>query len=434
MLKKVLIIGYVWPEPCSSAAGSRMLQLIELFVSQSWQIVFASPANLSEHRYDLAQIGVEEKAIALNCSSFDGYLAELQPDMVLFDRFFTEEQFGSRVQQVCPQALRVLNTEDLHSLRYVRQQQLKAKQKQCASETEKNQLGPQFHDSPELFLLMAGEDIAQREIAAIYRSDISIMISDWEMNLLQHEFSVPQSILHYCPFLLPSAEPLVTGLPETGFEQRQDFMTIGNFRHEPNWDAVLWLKHAIWPRIRQVLPAAQLKIYGAYPPPKATALHNPRQGFHVLGWATDAYQVMRQARVCLAPLRFGAGIKGKLIDALMCGTPSVTTHIGVEAIADELPWSGTIADSVDDFVAAAVALYQDAGLWQLSQQRGAVILQKRFSRKLFADSLIEKLVETAADLCHHRRRNFVGAMLLHHQHKSTQYMTQWIEAKNKNPS
>src|SRR5690606_2633671 len=187
------------------------------------------------------------------------------------------------------------------------------------------------------------------------------------------------ALLHYCPFLLEQ-QPL----PLIDYDQRQDFMTIGNFRHEPNWDAVLWLKHALWPLIRQQLPQAQLKIYGAYPPPKATALHNPKQGFHVLGWANDAYEVVSQARVCLAPLRFGAGIKGKLIDAMVCGTPSVTTSIGAEAMNGDFVWPGIISDTTADFSRAAIALYTAQDTWQEAQKRGQVILQKRFNREIFS--------------------------------------------------
>ena len=403
-----------------------MLQLIHLCLSQNWQVVFASPARLSEHRTNLEELGVEEKIIALNCSSFDDYLVQLQPDVVIFDRFFTEEQYGWRVAQKLPKALRILNTEDLHSLRYVRQQLLKSQQKQCTTETEKHQLGPVLRDSQALFQLMAKDDMAQREIAAIYRCDLSLMISDVEMQLLQQQFSVPSALLHHCPFLLEQ-QPL----PLNNYEQRQDFMTIGNFRHEPNWDAVLWLKHALWPLIRQQLPQAQLKIYGAYPPPKATALHNPKQGFHVLGWAADAHQVMREARVCLAPLRFGAGIKGKLIDAMVCGTPSVTTGIGAEAMNGEFTWPGIISDTTVDFSRAAVALYTDQNVWQEAQNKSQVILQKRFNRDTFSHALIDRVQAVFAELDQHRIHNFVGAMLQHHLHKSTQYMSQWIEAKNK---
>jgi O-antigen biosynthesis protein len=426
VINTVLIIGYVWPEPNSSAAGSRMLQLITGFLQQHWHVTFASAAGLSEHRINLATLGVEEKTIALNCSSFDEYLKALSPDVVVFDRFFTEEQFGWRVANNCPKAVRVLNTEDLHSLRYARQQLLKKQQLSAATEAEKYQLYPAIADDKTLYNMMAGDDITQREIAAIYRCDISLMISRAEYRLLQQAFSIPEHLLHYCPFLLP---PPTSSQP--AFAQRQDFITIGNFRHEPNWDAVLCLKHYLWPRLRAQLPQAQLKIYGAYPPPKATALHNPQQGFLICGWADDAHAVMQQARVCLAPLRFGAGLKGKLIDAMQCGTPSVTTSVGAEGIAGAENWPGCVADDVDYFISAAVRLYESPAEWQAAQDRCAAGLQP-FSAVALLPSLISKLEATTDNLETHRRNNFIGAMLQHHQHKSTQYMSLWIEQKARN--
>jgi len=425
---KVLIIGYVWPEPCSSAAGSRMIELIELLRTQGWAVTFASAAALSEHRADLAALDVPEVAITLNCDSFDAFVGELQPDLVLFDRFFSEEQFGWRVERACPNALRVLETCDLHSLRDARQRLLKAAQRACASEAEKQQCLAVAASGPELFAAMATDDLAQREVAAIYRSDLTLLISDFELQLLREQFGVPAALLHHCTLML-----IPTATVQPAFEQRAHFLSIGNFRHAPNWDAVLWLKQQLWPLIRQRLPQAQLHVYGSYPPPKATALHNPRQGFHVLGWADDAHAVMAQARVCLAPLRFGAGIKGKLADAMACGTPSVTTPIGSEGMAGELPWGGAVVEDAQAFAEAAVALHEDQALWQQAQANGARILAERFDRWLSGQALLERLQSLRANLQAERRANFVGGMLRHHTLKSTQYMAQWIAAKNRLP-
>jgi O-antigen biosynthesis protein len=166
-MQRILIVGYVWPEPRSSAAGSRMLELIELFRTQGWQVTFASAAALSEHRFALAKWGVPEVAIRLNCDSFDALVAELQPDMVLFDRFFTEEQFAWRVERVCPQALRVLDTSDLHSLREARQQLLKQAQQACANDTERYRLGAVQAGPEQLFAAMAPSAKSPRSTAAI---------------------------------------------------------------------------------------------------------------------------------------------------------------------------------------------------------------------------------------------------------------------------
>ncbi|MDX1269590.1 MAG: hypothetical protein R3311_19620, partial [Oceanisphaera sp.] len=156
-MKKVLVIGYVWPEPNSSAAGSHMLSILRLYKRQGWQVEFATPAQRTEHMVDLAAEGISSQSIALNCDSFDAYIAEYRPDIVMFDRFMMEEQFGWRVEKNCPQALRILDTEDLQCLRQARHQAHKADRTMT---------------TVDLF-----NDIARREIAAILRSDLSLIIS-----------------------------------------------------------------------------------------------------------------------------------------------------------------------------------------------------------------------------------------------------------------
>ncbi len=436
-MAKLLVIGSVWPEPRSSAAGSRIVQLLECFGTRGWERTFASAAQKGEQCADLSAMNVVEQAIELNSSSFDVFVGELKPDVVIFDRFVTEEQFGWRIAQVCPDALRVLDTEDLHSLRWARQQWLKERQKACANETERHALGPVVGEPQELFERMASSDLAQREIAAIFRSDLSLMISDFEYELLKNAFKVPEALLLHTP-LMPGAITGATknfGLDKTPlFAEREHFVTIGNFRHPPNWDAVLWLKHHIWPQLRARLPTAQLHIYGAYQPAKATALHNPKQGFYLCGWAKDAHQIMSRARVCLAPLRFGAGIKGKLLDAMQCDTPSVTTAVGAEGMAGSVPWGGAVAQSPEQLVAEAEQLYTQEDKWQQAVLRGRWILAERFNSAAIADQLHARIQDLRTNLADHRRANFIGAMLGHHLYKSTQYMSQWIEAKSRHSS
>ena len=406
-MQQVLVIGYVWPEPNSSAAGSHMMSLLRLFKRQGWQVTFASPAQRTEHMVDLSQEGITSEAIALNCSSFDTFISELKPDLVMFDRFMMEEQFGWRVEKNCPAALRILDTEDLQCLRNARHEAVK----------KQRELEPQDLSS----------DLAKREIAAIYRCDLSLIISSHEMTLLAETFNVPGSILHHLPFMI---EPKASQQPELNFNERSHFISIGNFRHAPNWDAVLVLSQ-LWPAIRKQCPDAQLHIYGSYPPPKATALNNPKSGFLVKGWADDAFEVMARARVCLAPLRFGAGIKGKFIDAMQMGTPSVTTDIGAEGMTNGMPWPGLIANSDDEIIAAAVALYQNETLWQQAHDASQPLLKEVYDAKTLGERLITRITALQANLPAHRLTNFTGAMLRHHSMKSTQYMSQWIEEKNK---
>ncbi len=408
ILKKILVIGYVWPEPNSSAAGGHMMSILRLYTQQGCQVEFATPAQPTDHMIDLAKEGISSKEIKLNCDSFDDYVAEYQPDMVMFDRFMMEEQFGWRVEKMCPQALKILDTEDLQCLRNARHQANKAERDLTQEDLFSN--------------------LAKREIAAILRCDISLIISSFEMELLKETFKVDARLLHHLPFMVD-----LNTIPKTtrSFAERRHFMTIGNFRHAPNWDAVLNLQ-TIWPQIRKQIPDAECHIYGAYPPPKATALHNLKTGFLIKGWAEDAHAVMEQARLCLAPLRFGAGIKGKLLDAMVMQTPSVTTSVGSEGMHQHETWPGVIADDVAEFVAAAVDLYNNEQTWQKAQQQATALLQTHYDSHKLGAKLIARITEIENGLSQHRLNNFTGAMLKHHSMMSTKYMSQWIAAKNAN--
>ncbi|TRW99744.1 glycosyltransferase family 4 protein [Flavobacterium gawalongense] len=410
-VQKLLIIGFVWPEPNSSAAGGRMMQLISLFKEQGFSITFVSPAQDSDFMVDLEKCGVDKKSIELNNSSFDVFIKELNPTVVLFDRFMMEEQFGWRVAENCPDALRLLDTEDLHCLRLARQKAFKEKRP---------------FNTTDLFL----EDVAKREIASILRCDLSLMISEFEMELLESVFKIDKNLLYYLPFLLEPIDIVeIHELPS--FEERKNFIFIGNFLHEPNWNAVQYLKETIWALIKKQLPEAILHIYGAYPSQKVLQLHNNKEGFLIMGRAIDAQDVVKNSRVVLAPLRFGAGIKGKLLEAMQCGTPSVTTFIGSESMHDDLPWNGFVVDSVADFTDAAVRLCQDKTIWLKAQQNGITIINQRYLKELFKDDFAKKVKMLQSDLQKHRLTNFMGAMLQHHTLNSTKYMSRWIEVKNK---
>ncbi|MFD2541780.1 glycosyltransferase family 4 protein [Lacinutrix gracilariae] len=410
MTKKLLIIGFVWPEPKSSAAGSRMMQLIKLFQEQEYTITFASPCAKSENAFDLTTIGITQVAIALNNTSFNTFIETLQPDVVLFDRFMMEEQFGWRVAESCPNALRILDTEDLHSLRKGRQQAFKEKQP--------------FNTS---YLL---NDTAKREIASIYRSDISLIISEAEIEILKDKFKVDAALLHYLPFMLDGVSiQAIHKLPS--FNDRNHFITIGNFIHEPNYNSVLYLKETIWPLIRKQLPKAEMHIYGSYASQKVNQLHNKREGFLIKGFAQDANHVMQQAKVCVAAIRFGAGLKGKLVEAMQNGTPCVTTTIGAEGMYGDLQANGFITDNPQEFADKAVALYKDETLWKQKQQNGLQVINTRFQKETLQQEFIATIESVTNQLVHHRKENFTGQMLMHHTLQSTKFMSKWIEEKNK---
>lgn len=409
--KPLLIIGYNWPEPNTTAAGCRMLQLIRFFLTQDYKITFASTAAKSTFSISLDELGVSSKCIFLNDSGFDAFISDLNPEIVLFDRFLTEEQFGWRVAEFAPNALRILDTEDLHSLRTVRQECFK---KHMDFNTAK----------------WLQSDVTQREVASIYRCDLSLIISSHEMELLQNTIKIDKGLLLYLPFQLEKiTEQQRAKLPP--FATRKDFICIGNGRHAPNVDAVVWLKKEIWPLIRKRMPKADLHIYGNYMPQQVREMHDPKSGFYIEGWAKSVETVMQQHRVNLAPLRFGAGIKGKLIDAMRFGTPSVTTPIGAEGMHDGVPWNGHIAYTAEEFAKCAVALYTNESEWLQAQQNGFRIIEKIYHKESLNKTLGNTLNALQSNLEPHRTNNFIGAMLRHHTMASTTYLSKWIEEKNK---
>lgn len=359
---------------------------------------------------DLDRVNVDTEKVRLNSKTFDTFIKNIQPTIVLFDRFITEEQFGWRVARHCPGALRILDTEDLHALRRARHK---------AVREERN-----FYQANLLL-----EDTAKREIASIHRCDLSLIISEAEMRMLKDLFEVDPALLHYLPLLVNRIEEEERSWPS--YSSRSNFITVGNFRHAPNLDAISYLKKNIWPLIRQELTKVQMHIYGAYPSQKVRQFNDPSAGFLIKGRIPNAAEVVRKARVCLAPLRFGAGLKGKLLEAMECGTPSVTTDIGAEGIAGKLRWSGKIADSSEELARAAIELYTNKKAWRSAQRQGGVILNTRFDKNLFEADLLQRIQSLHHHLQHHRQQNFTGAMLMHHTTAASEYMARWIEAKNR---
>ncbi|SDS40786.1 glycosyltransferase [Christiangramia echinicola] len=410
-MSNLLIIGYIWPEPSSSAAGARMMQLIEFFQKDNYRITFATTARDTDNKVDLDSLGIHTERIKLNDPEFDILLNELNPEIVLFDRFMIEEQFGWRVDNVCPEAIKILDTEDLHFLRNARE----GAYKKNISEKD----------------IYLTSDLAKREIAAIYRCDISLIISEPELELLRNEFRIPEEILLYLPFML-SAISKNEQLELPGFNDRKDFISIGNFLHEPNWNAVLLLKEKVWPEIHKKLPEARMNIYGAYPSEKVLNLHNTKEKFLIHGWVENANEVMKNSKVCLAPIQFGAGLKGKLVEAMKNGTPSVTTGIGAEGISNWNKWNGFVTDEVEEFVQHAIELYSNKNLWEEKQQTGFEIFNNKFNKKYHQDNFRKTLNLIIKNLSRHRDHNFTGKMLKHHLHRSTYFMSRFIEEKNRN--
>ena len=213
-------------------------------------------------------------------------------------------------------------------------------------------------------------------------------------------------------------------------------MFIGNGLHEPNLDAVRLLKHTLWGAIRaaladQGLKDVELHVYGAYLPQEIMQFDNPRERFRVMGKAGDVYETLQRYRCTLAPLRFGAGLKGKVSDGWMVGTPCIATPIAAEGMVYEERFGGVIEERMEHYPQRVAELYTDTSSWNTAQASGREILTTLFSQatnaRIFQDRLT-RLIHEKEEL---RQRNIVGSMLWYHGLRSTEYFSRWIECKNK---
>ncbi len=404
MKPSLLLIAKNWPEPNSTAAGRRTLDLISLFQNLNYAIHVACPAEETPFQFNLASIGVTTHSIAVNDDTFDTLLLEISPNIVMFDRFVMEEQFGWRVHNKLPMALTILDTSDLHCLRIAREQAFK-------HNTDIDYATP----------------TAIREVTSIVRCDLNIMISELEIEILNKEFSIPIQQLIHIPFLIDES----SFVPPLPFKQRQHLIMIGGFKHEPNRDATRWLKQSIWPKLKNLLPSGtQMHVYGAYADHAINQLSNAKDNFYIKGRTEDALKTINQYRLNLAPLRFGAGQKGKILDGWLTGTPTITTHVGAEAMATQAELGYSIPENSHNFAKLCAQAYVDEQTWQDIQKRGYDILRSKFDRNTYLALLEQRLTLCLGDISKYRLKNIWYQILWQNQFRATEFMSRWISLKN----
>lgn len=402
---RILWITTVWPEFRSSAAGVRIWNLARILRDQGHELVFGSPSRAGEWKDELEREGFRTQYCPPNSPAFDEELEKLKPLCVVFDRFVMEEMFGWRVSAVLPDAYQILDTQDLHFLRRIRE---RAKQEGATL------------DDLEAFdpgLWKYGEEDLLRELASIYRVDWTWVVSDFERDLLDLRFGVGSDRVSVVR--IPIEAPPPASVP------RRDFVWIGNFRHPPNWDAVLWMKSEVWPAIRALLPQARLEIFGAYPPREAMEMHSPTEGFLVRGPAENQYAELSRFRASLAPLRFGAGIKGKILDSWAVGTPVIATAIAAEGMTEGAPFGGWIATTPVEIARACAQAVQDDAGWERHAREGRARLEELYTM----NAVRTRLEAEWGRVCGNRPENWIGRILRREDLQSRKYFSKWIELK-----
>lgn len=427
---KVLILSSVWPEPTSSAAGVRTENLLFGFKDAGWEVWMGSPGKLNEHSQSLERRGIRTQACPMNDPAFDAFVTQLAPSVVIFDRFVVEEQFGWRVREFARDALRVLDLQDLHSLRWGRETLLKRELESEANRDQARAEAPAWTDPAATALHALRDPLnedALREVAAILRSDVSWTLSGKELSLLVEVAGIDPALLRLHRIWYPPRP--ATSRP---WGARAGIVWIGNFRHGPNMDGLRWFRSEIWPTIRARHPLAEVHVYGSYPPKEAMEWNQPTLGFRVHGAAKDARETLGQYRVNLASLRYGAGIKGKILDGWWAGTPVVTTAIGTEGMLPAgATFPGEVADHPADFADRVVALLEDELRWKKVQAAGALALDTNYGMAAEQGQWLTQLILDLDQRESRRAHNLLGRVLWQQSHRSTVYFSKWIEAKNR---
>jgi len=402
------------------------------FQDSPLRISFVSHAKLSQHinwaralgsninvQFDRIHCPLNEEHAfeSLVVDSIDS--GDRERCIVIFDTFVCEEQYGWMVRKWIPNALRIVDTQDLHLLRRARMKAL------SLSHAEHDEFGICL--DPDLRHPQVFEHVL-RELTSLKRSDLVLAVSSFEIDLLINKFGFnPRKILH-APFLFDFSQ-----IPKmnVSFEKRKRFVSLGNWQHPANRDSVQFLKKVIWPRILKRIPNAEINVYGANPTKKDMQLDDSSNGFRLRGpYVGESIQMLSQHKVLLSPLRFGAGIKGKIAESWVAGTPVVTTAIGSEGMRRNDHFPGISASTVYSFVERACDLYSNKTEWNKYSLLGRESAEAMYDESSLGPKLWEDISMHLSQLRQNRATDWDQDILWQSRLRGTEWMSKYIQAKN----
>ncbi|WP_159017238.1 glycosyltransferase [Cognatiluteimonas profundi] len=349
--QQILIIDALTPQPDHDSGSVRLVNLMRMLRAEGAHVVFV-PAN-REHggRYTqaLQQLGVEAW-YAPFARRAPAWLREHGPrfDAVLLCRHYVASEFLPLVRRHAPQARIVFDTVDLHYLREQRAAEL---------------AGDPALDA-------AAQRTRTAELGVIAGSDVTLVVSEVERAMLARD--APLATVEVLSNLHRISGP---GLP---FADRRDLVFVGGFRHPPNTDAVSWFANDVFPLVRERLPEVQFHCIGSDITPSIQAL-GARDGIHVHGHVPDIDPYMDGCRIAIAPLRYGAGVKGKINLSMAHGQPVVATSCAVEGMHLRDGVDVLVADDAGSFAAQIVRLHEDPALWRQLSVAGLENVSRHFS-------------------------------------------------------
>ncbi len=368
--RHALVVDACTPTPDQDSGSNDTLAYLLALKARGFHVSFIPAHNLchfGEHTNRLQKLGIE-CLYAPYTTSMEDYLAAEghRFDLVVLFRVTVAGSLMDVVREHAARARVVFNTVDLHFLREQRQ----------AEQT----------DSPEL--LDQARVRRDQELALMRRSDRTIVLSEYERDLLRQEDAGIRAVC------IPTGRKTVSRV--AGWRDRRDIAFVGGFRHTPNVDAVRFFCQSVWPRIRHQLPDCRFLVVGSHAPEEIAALAS--DGVTVVGFVKDLNSVLGRCRLTVAPLRFGAGIKGKIVSSLCHGVPCVATSIAVEGMGLVDGRHALVADDPCSIADSVVRLYNSRRLWEEMSEAGLALARERFSAESVRsriDALLDELeIET----------------------------------------
>jgi len=363
--RRILVIDSYTPTPDKDSGSVRMVELMKLLIEEGCSVVFMCQNLTHDGKYTeaLQQLGIEvwwqpwvkylPRWLAPNGKRFDA---------IIVSRHYVLMPLLPMLRELAPQARLVFDTVDLHFLREQR---------------EAEQGGSQSNG-------FAASRTKAIELSLVRKVETTWVVSQVEKELLLA--TVPQADIS----VVSNIHAVTEDTP--GFAQRSDLVFVGSFRHPPNVDAAEWLVREIFPMVRKSLPDVRLHLVGA-DAPESFRQYGEVEGVLVRGHVPDLEALLDTARISLAPLRYGAGIKGKVNQSLARGLPVVATSCAAEGMFLVDGQDVLRADTAEDFAKAVVRLYADGELWQKLRTGGLENTRQHFSRDAARKSLKAWLAE-----------------------------------------
>jgi GT2 family glycosyltransferase/glycosyltransferase involved in cell wall biosynthesis/SAM-dependent methyltransferase len=347
---RVLIIDHYVPTPDQDAGSARMFGILAALVELGYKVTLA-PEDLHRRQPYTAQLqalGVEV-IYAPQVPDLRQYILHTagQFDWAMLSRFQVAPRFIDLIRQVSPTTRVIYDTVELGFVRVMRLAKLSG--------------SPADH--------LDAEELRERELGLARKADVTLVVSEVERDVLRAE--EPDIAVE----VVSTIYPLRPGRP--GLEGRSGILFIGGFDHPPNGDAVVHFVQNVLPLIRGSLPDVVFYIVGSRPRHDVLSLASDR--VIVTGQVPTVDGYFDSCRLSVAPLRYGAGVKGKVSQSMAFGLPVVATTVAVEGMHLQHGSDVLVADDPADFAAAVVAAYTDEELWDRLSTNGLANVERHFS-------------------------------------------------------